>query len=122
MLENILRDPIYVWQNLDKYQVQYLGDRKFADLDTAELLISGPVTGHYFIDKKTFQVVGCQYQAVTQSGPTAMEDTYSDFRAVDGVLFAFKTVAKADGQVASEMSFKEIKVNIAVSEADFKLE
>jgi hypothetical protein len=51
-----------------------------------------------------------------------MEDTYSDFRAVDGVLFAFKTVAKADGQVASEMSFKEIKVNIAVSEADFKLE
>jgi zinc protease len=122
MLENILRDPIYVWQNLDKYQVQYLGDRKFADLDTAELLISGPVTGHYFIDKKTFQVVGCQYQAVTQSGPTAMEDTYSDFRAVDGVLFAFKTVAKADGQVASEMSFKEIKVNIAISEADFKLE
>jgi zinc protease len=122
MLENILRDPIYVWQNFDKYQVQYLGDKKFADLDTVDLLVSGPVTCHYFIDKKTFQVVGCQYQTVTQSGPALMEDTYSDFRAVDGILFAFRTIARADGQVASELTFKEIKVNIVVSEADFKLE
>ena len=122
MLENILRDPIYVWQNLEKYQVQYAGDKKFADLDTVDLLINGLVTCHYFIDKKSFQVVGCQYQGVTQSGPAAMEDTYSDFRSVDGIFFAFKAVAKADGQVASEMSFKEIKLNVAVSEADFKIE
>lgn len=122
MLDNILRDPIYVWQNLDKYQVQYLGDKKFADLDTVDLLISGPGTFHLFIDKKSFQVVGCQYQGVTQSGPAAMEDTYSDFRAVDGILFSFKTMTKANGQTASEMNIKEIKLNIALSEADFKLE
>lgn len=122
MLENILRDPIYVFQNLDKYQVQYLGDKKFADLDTADLLINGPVTCHYFIDKKSFQVIGCQYQGVTQSGPAAMEDAYSDFRSVDGILFSFKTVARADGQVASEMNLKEVKLNVPVSEADFKTE
>ena len=122
MLDNILRDPIYVWQNLDKYQVQYLGDKKFGDLDTVDLLINGPGTFHLFIDKKSFQVVGCQYQGVTQSGPAAMEDTYSDFHAVDGILFSFKTMTKANGQAASEMNIKEIKLNIAINEADFKLE
>ena len=122
MLENIMRDQIHVWQNLEKYQVQYLGDKKFADLDTAELLVSGPVTCHYFIDKPTFRIVGCRYQGMTQSGPAAMEDTYSDFRVVDGILFSFKTVARADGQVASEMIFREMKVNVATSEDDFKIE
>lgn len=122
MLENILRDPIYVCQNLDKYQVQYVGEKKFADLDTADLLISGPITCHYFVDKKSFQVVGCQYQGVTQSGPAAMEDTYADFRMVDGILFSFKTMGKADGKPASEMNLEEVKLNVAVSEADFKIE
>jgi zinc protease len=122
MLENILRDPIYVFQNPDKYQAQYAGEKKFADLDTFDLLVSGPVTCHYFIDKKSFLVVGCQYQGMTQNGPAAMEETSSDFRSVDGVFFSFKTVSKADGQVASEMNLKEVKVNVVVSEADFKSE
>jgi hypothetical protein len=122
MLENVLRDPIYVWQNLGQYQVQYAGDRKFAELDTHELIVNGPASCHFFVDKKSLQIVGCQYQAVTQSGPAAMEDTYSDFRAVDGVFFSFKTVARAGGQVASEMTIKEILVNTGVSEADFKTE
>jgi zinc protease len=122
MLDNILRDPIYVFQNLGQYQVQYVGEKKFADSDVFDLLVSGPVTCHYLIDKKTFQVVGCQYQGMTQSGPAAMEETSSDFRNVDGVFFSFKTVAKADGQVASEVNLKEVKVNVPVSEADFKTE
>jgi zinc protease len=122
MLENVLRDPIHVVQNLDKYQVQFVGEKKFADLDTIDLLVSGPVSCHYFVDKKSLQVVGCQYQGMTPAGPAAMEDVYSDFRTVDGVFFSFKTVGKADGQVASEMNIKEIKVNVAVSEADFKTE
>jgi predicted Zn-dependent peptidase len=122
MLENVLRDPIYVWQNLDRYQVQYAGEKKIADLDTFDLLVSGPVSCHYFVDKKSLQIVGCQYQGMTQTGPAVMEDTYSDFRAVDGVFFSFKTVARADGQVASEMAIKEIKLNVVVNEADFKTE
>ncbi len=122
MLENVLRDPFYVVQNLEQYQVQYLGEKKFNDLDTLDLLVSGPVSCHYLVDKKSLQVVGCQYQGMTQSGPAAMEDIYSDFRSVDGVFFSFKAVSKADGQVASEMNIKEIKVNVPVSEDDFKVE
>ena len=94
MLENILREPIYVCQVLDKYQVQYVGDKKFADLDTADLLISGPLSCHYLIDKKSLQVVGCQYQGMTPSGPAAMEDTYSDFRSIDGVFFSSRPSAR----------------------------
>jgi len=122
MLENMMRDPIYVWQNLDKYQVQWLGEKKFYDQDAFELLLTGPVSCHYLVDKKSLQIVGCQYQGMTQSGPAAMEDASSDFRAVDGVVLPFKNVARADGQIATEMSIKEIKLNVAVSEADFKSE
>jgi zinc protease len=122
MMENILRDPIYVWQNFDQYQVQYAGEKKFAGLDTFVLIVSGPTGCRFFVDKKSFQVVGCQYQAITPSGPAVMEDTYADFRAVDGVFFSYKTVARTGGQVVSEMNVKEIKLNVAVSEADFKAE
>jgi zinc protease len=122
MLENVLRDPIYVWQNLERYQVQYAGEKKFAELDTFDLLVSGPVGCHYFVDKKSLQIVGCQYQGMTQTGPAVMEDTYIDFRAVDGVFFSFKTVTRADGQVVSETTLKEIKLNVVVNEADFKTE
>ncbi|MCX6554356.1 MAG: hypothetical protein NTZ12_04975, partial [Candidatus Aminicenantes bacterium] len=122
MLENMMRDPIYVWQNLDKYQVQWLGEKKFYDQDAFELLLTGPVSCHYLVDKKSLQIVGCQYQGMTQSGPAAMEDASSDFRAVDGVVLPFKNVARADGQIATEMTIKEIKLNVAVSEADFKSE
>ncbi|MCJ7525739.1 MAG: insulinase family protein [Candidatus Aminicenantes bacterium] len=122
MLENMMRDPVCVWQNLDKYQVQLVGEKKFYDQDAFDLLISGPVACHYLVDKKSLQIVGCQYQGMTQSGPAAMEEASSDFRLVDGILFSFKTMSKANGEVASEMNIKEMKVNVAISEADFKTE
>ena len=122
MLENILRDPIYVIQNLDRYQVQFAGEKKFADADAFDLLLSGPVSCHYLVDQKSLQIVGCRYQGMTQSGPADMEDSYADFRVVDGISFSFKSVSKAGGQVASEMNVTEIKVNVAVGEDDFKTE
>jgi zinc protease len=122
MLENMMRDPVYVWQNLDKYRVQLLGEKKFYDQDAFELLLTGPVSCHYLVDRKSLQIVGCQYQGMMPSGPAAMEEASSDFRAVDGVVLPFKNVARADGQVATEMTVKELKLNVAVSEADFKSE
>ena len=74
-----MRDPVYVWQNLDKYQVQRVGEKKFYDQDTFDLLLSGPVILPLSRRQKSLQIVGCQYQGMTQSGPAAMEDSLCGF-------------------------------------------
>ena len=108
-LRIILRDPIYLWQNLDQYQVQYGSAKRFAEHDTYELLVSGLSSCHYFIDKESFQIVGCQYTIVYPGGSSLIEERYSDFRAVAGVTFSFKTVQLGDGKIQIKKNFEEIK-------------
>lgn len=108
-LRTILRDPIYLWQNLGQYQVHHVGDKRFAGHDIHELLVSGLTGCRYFIDKKTFQIVGCQYTVVYPGGINLIEEIYSDFRAVAGVAFPFKTVQLGDGKIQIKKNFKEIK-------------
>ena len=108
-LRIILRDPIYLWQNLDQYRVQYASAKRFAEHDTYELLISGPTGCRYFIDRESFQIVGCQYTIVYPGGSSLIEERYSDFRAVAGVIFSFKTVQLGNGKIQIKKNFKEIK-------------
>ena len=108
-LRTILREPIYLWQNLGHYQVHYAGDKKFADHDTHELLVSGLSNCRYFIDRESFHIVGCQYTIVYPGGSILIEEHYSDFRAVAGVTFPFKTVQLGDGKIQIKKHFKEIK-------------
>ncbi|MCX6558655.1 MAG: hypothetical protein NTW95_14685 [Candidatus Aminicenantes bacterium] len=108
-LRTILRDPIYLWQNLGQYQVHYAGDKIFAGHDTHELLISGLSICRYFIDKESFQIIGCQYTIVYPGGSSLIEEQYSDFRAVAGVTFSFKTVQLGDGKIQIKKNFRGIK-------------
>jgi len=120
-LEGILRDPVYVWQNRDKYQIQWIGPAKLGDSEVTDLLCTGPAEFHLLIDSKTLMIVGCHYQGMTPAGPAAMEDTYSDFRKAQDIVYSFKTVTKANGQVANETTIKEMTVNPTVTETDFKI-
>ena len=117
-LRTILRDPVYLWQNLGRYQVRYVGARRFAGHDTHELLVSGLTSCRYFIDQASFQILGCQYMIVFPNGSILVEERYSDFRAVDGVTFPFKTVQLGDGKVQITKNFKEIKRESIDGKAD----
>jgi len=54
------------------------------------------------------------------SGPTTVEETYTDFRAVNGIQFPFKTVGTSEGKKISEMAVESVKVNVGVKEETFK--
>ena len=51
--------------------------------------------------------------------PTAVEETFSDFRTVVGTLFPFKVVSSKDGKKVGEGTVTEIKVNTGVDDKVF---
>lgn len=117
---NIPRDYFYVFQNLDQYKIQLIGEKKFGDTNAVDLLLTGPAEFHLFIDPKTNLLLGSSYQQVTQTGPAEMEETVSDYKDVDGIKLPFKSVTKANGKKAVEIIFKEIKLNIKIEKDFFK--
>ena len=48
--------------------------------------------------------------------PTAVEETFSDFRTTAGILFPFKVVSSKDGKKVSEGTITEVKVNTGVDD------
>jgi hypothetical protein len=123
ILDNIRRDAAYVWQNLDQYQVQLLGSRKFAGKEAIDLAVSGlGASFHLFLDPQTMLPGGTSYQTVTQEGPATVEEVFSDYREVDGIKMPFKTEAFAKEKKVSAQMVKTLQVNAAVSDDLFKTE
>ncbi|UCH96135.1 MAG: insulinase family protein [Candidatus Aminicenantes bacterium] len=120
--DDILRDPFYVYQNLDKYNVQMIGEKRFNGTNVFDLLITGPSQFHLFIDPKTYLPYGASYQQVTQTGPSEIEEFVSDYQGVDGIKLPFKSIKKANGKKAGEVIVKEVKFNITVDKDFFKAE
>jgi predicted Zn-dependent peptidase/outer membrane lipoprotein-sorting protein len=123
ILENLCRDTAYIWQNLDQYQIQFLGQKKVADKEVIDLFISGPgASFHLFLEPQSMLPCGTSYQSVTAEGPATIEEVFTDYREVDGIKMPFKTEAFANQKKASEQMVKEMKFNTVVSDDFFKID
>jgi predicted Zn-dependent peptidase len=123
LLEGICRDAIYMWQNLDHYQVQFLGSKPFAGKEAIGLAVSGfGVSFQLFLDPLTMLPSGASYQTVTQEGPATVEEHVSDYRAADGIKMPFRTEAFANAKKVSGQAVKTIQFNTAVGDDLFKIE
>lgn len=121
--EGLCRDMFYMWQNLDQYQVQFLGAKKFADSEAIDLAVSGFGTSfHLFLDPRSFLPCGSSYQAMGAEGPATVEERVSDYREVDGIKMPFKTEGFANQKKASSQAVKSIELNAAVGDDLFKIE
>ncbi len=121
--EGICRDVIYMWQNLDHYQVQFLGSKPFAGKEAIELAVSGfGASFQLFLDPTSLLPCGTSYQSVTAEGPATVEERISEYRAVDGIQMPFKSEAFANQKKVSGQLVKEIQFNIAVGDDLFKIE
>lgn len=105
------------------YTVQYLKDDA-VDGKTAHVIVVR-TTGtnssvKLYIDAKTAMIVKKVSRRRMQGGPTDVEESYSDYRAVNGVQVPYKTVGYAEGKKVSETTVKEISVNAGVKEELFK--
>jgi len=123
LVDEILRDPIYIWQNFEKYEVQSLGSRKAGDKETIDLLVSGPVDPfHVYLDPRSLLIVGAAYQSVTPQGPEMVEIAMSDYREVEGILTAFRSESSANQKTVAEQTVRGIAFNTEVSDDLFKIE
>jgi hypothetical protein len=121
--ESMGRDMIYVWQNLDRYQVQFLGEKEFAGGGAIELAVSSSGSSfHLFLDPGSMLPRGTSFQSVTAEGPAMVEEHHSDYREVDGIRMPFKTEAFANGKKVSGQAVRTIQFNGEVSADLFKIE
>jgi CubicO group peptidase (beta-lactamase class C family) len=76
----------------------------------------------YYISTKTFLPVKKTSLIVSSisAQKTPISETYSDYRAVDGVMMSFKRTSMNPGMGAIVMYVKEVKHNIAIDDATFK--
>jgi zinc protease len=123
--EEIIGDVHNVLQNFDKpeYAVQYLKDEAVDGKPAAVILIRHTPSNfllRLFVDTKTGMVVKKAAKGSGPSGPAILEETYSDFRAVSGVQFPFKTFGNTEGKKISELTVESIKINTGVKEDIFK--
>ena len=121
--ESMGRDVVYMWQNLDRYQVQFLGKKEFAGSEAIELAVSGSDANfHLFLDPNSMLPRGTSFQSVTAEGPAMVEEHVSDYREVDGIKMPFKTEAFANGKKVSGQAVKAIQFNTVVSDDLFKID
>ena len=121
--ESMGRDVVYMWQNLERYQVQFLGKKEFAGSEAIELAVSGSGTSfHLFLDPGSMLPRGTSFQSLTAEGPAAVEEHISDYREVDGIRMPFKTEAFANGKKVSGQAVKTIQFNAVISDDLFKIE
>lgn len=123
ILDNIYRETAYIWQNLDQYQIQFLGRKKIADKEVIDLVLSGPGPRfHLFLEPQSLLPYGNSYQSVTAAGPAMIEEVVSDYREVAGIKTPFKTEAFANQKKTSEQAVKQIEYNVVLSDDLFKIE
>jgi len=112
-------------QNLNSkdYVIYYFKDDKVNETPVKEIIIQclpAKATAKWFVDAQTGMLAKTISRQSGQNGPADVESFFSDYRDVDGVKFAFKTIQHADGKKQMEMDITSIKVNSGVKEELFK--
>lgn len=122
LLDYNLRDLFYISQNLDKYNFTVNGEKDFDGKKTFEILITGLYTFQVYIDTRTYLPVGVLYWATSPIDKESIEnrEIYSDYKAVDGILVPFRQNLFAKGKIWAEVTIKEVKFNIEVSDDFFE--
>ncbi|HTY35943.1 MAG TPA: pitrilysin family protein [Bacteroidota bacterium] len=120
-----LSDVHYILQNFEKpeFAVQYLKDDELDGSRAYVVLVKHLPSGYlmrFTIDAKSGLVLKRSTRESGEDGPMTAEETYSDYRVVNGIQFPFKTVGSSDGKKTSELDITSISVNPGVDEKIFK--
>ena len=75
-----------------------------------------------YLDEQTALPVRLFYQSMTQSGvPTNMEETWSEWKEIDGIKLPATVVIRQDGRKLGEMRMTEAKFNSGLKMDDLEL-
>lgn len=105
------------------YIVQYLNEEKTADKSAHVVLVKyvpGDFTMKFYIDTKSNLISKRVGQRNMGTGKVDVEDSYSDYRAVNGVQIPFKVVSQSNGNKIADITMTSVKINSGVKDDVFK--
>ncbi len=119
MIENLFRDPFMLARQFDEVEIQYVSETTFADKPASEVIVArGKLNYRLYIDAAALLPLGVRYNTVGQMGPTEVEERYEDYRDVNGIKVAWKTLQYDKGEKAAETGIVSVTLDGAV---DMKL-
>jgi len=117
----IFHDYVTIFKNLDALSTQYVGESTFNEKSAHELIISkDDASFHLYVEKETLLPAGVKYSTVGQQGPTEVEEYLSDYREVDGMMIAFKSMTFEKDNKISGVTVLEAKADIEVDMSIFE--
>jgi predicted Zn-dependent peptidase len=112
MIENLFRDPFILARQLDELEVQWVGETTYLDKPATEVIVAkGKLNYRIYIDAATQLPLGTRYTTVGQMGPTEMEERYEDYREVNGIQVAWKTLGYEKGEKATETNVVSVMLD-----------
>ncbi|NNF06135.1 MAG: hypothetical protein HKN21_05190, partial [Candidatus Eisenbacteria bacterium] len=121
-MKQMFRDLVGLVQGISSgdYEVQYLGTEQVDGADADVVMVSnGDYSTKLYLDAASHMPVKQSYRGKTMMGPAAMEEMYSMWKPIEGVMFPFKTVTMADGEEFTVARVTAVEVNGTVDESMF---
>jgi len=76
---------------------------------------------YYFIDIENNQLVKRTFKRMIRNKEIEIENVYSDYRMIDGILFPFVNETLMNGERYSYIEFEKIELNVAVDNKVFSM-
>ncbi len=112
--------PIYRW-NDKGHKAELIGTEKLGEIDVFRIKLTRNDGGieYYLIDCHSYLLHKKISYRTIRGKETEMENIYSDYRSIDGIMFAFTNVNTLGGQPYSEIQFDSVEINQPVDEKLF---
>jgi len=121
---SLFRDWINLMRGASEgeYQVQYLGTEEIEGKAANVIAVSNAAgtSVKLFMDGSSHMPLRASFRGKTMMGPAAMEEVYSMWREVGGVMVPFKTVTYADGKEFTVARVTSAEANVEVDESLFE--
>lgn len=99
---------------------QFIGEAEIDGKKTLGVSVEGPFGPlKLYFDSTTHLLAAARFQSAGEHGATDNEQRWSDYRPVDGMLFAFSTVTYRDGTKFFESTVQDVLLNPKLDESLF---
>jgi hypothetical protein len=99
---------------------QFIGETEIDGKKTLGVSVDGSFGPlKLYFDSTTHLLAAARFQSAGERGPTDNEQQWSDYRPVQGMLFAFSTVSKRAGTKFFESKVQDVQLNPKVDESLF---
>ena len=119
MKRGLFRDTINIFKMCDskELRVDYISEENVAGKRSHVLQIKNQ-SGDFFnlyVDAESYLVRKKSYRGAAEVGLATLEEVYSDYRKVDGIIIPFRTLVRANGKqfIKSEVVSAQLNIEIA---------